>query len=117
YCRLAAAVLAVPVAPTHPLLGDAAFRTATGVHAAALQKAAKKAAWLSDRVYGGVPSSVVGRSQEVCVGPLSGRANVEAWLRAHAVPVTEALVSRILTRARAADHVLGDAELFAMVDV
>jgi 2-isopropylmalate synthase len=116
YCRRAADLLGVAVPASHPLLGDAAFRTATGVHAAALQKAAKKAAWLSDRVYGAVPSAVVGRSQEVCVGPLSGRANVEAWLRAHAVPLTEARVSRILTRARAADHVLADAELLAMVD-
>jgi 2-isopropylmalate synthase len=116
YCTRAAAVLGVPVPATHPLLGEAAFRTATGVHAAALQKAAQKASWLSDRVYGAVPSTVVGRSQEVCVGPLSGRANVEAWLTAHGRPPEEPLVRRILERARAADHVLGEDELLRLLE-
>jgi 2-isopropylmalate synthase len=115
YCRRAAVLLGVTVPPTHPLLGEAAFRTATGVHAAALQKAAQKASWLSDRVYGAVPSAVVGRSQEVCVGPLSGRANVAAWLTAHGLPVDDALVGRILEQARKSDHVLADEELFGMV--
>ena len=116
YCRRAAAVLGVTVPATHPLLGDAAFRTATGVHAAALQKAAQKAAWLSDRVYGAVPSAVVGRSQEVRVGPLSGRANVEAWLTARGRRVAEPLVRRILEHARAADHVLGEDELLRLLE-
>lgn len=116
YCTRAAAVLGVTIPPTHPLLGDAAFRTATGVHAAALQKAAQKAAWLSDRVYGAVPSAVVGRSQEVRVGPLSGRANVEAWLTAHGRRVEESLVRRILDHARAADHVLGEDEIERLLE-
>lgn len=116
YCTRAAAVLAVPIPPTHPLLGDAAFRTATGVHAAALQKAAQKAAWLSDRVYGAVPSAVVGRRQEVRVGPLSGRANVEAWLTAHGRGVEESLVRRILDHARAADHVLAEDEIERLLE-
>ena len=116
YCRSAARLLGVPVPATHPLLGPAAFRTATGVHAAAIQKAVQKAGWLSDHVYGAVPSASVGRVQEVCVGPLSGRANVEAWLTAHGVAATEERVRRILERARAADHVLSDEELGRMVD-
>ncbi|HWP07750.1 MAG TPA: 2-isopropylmalate synthase [Polyangiaceae bacterium] len=116
YCRVAARVLGVPVPATHPLLGDAAFRTATGVHAAAIQKAAQKAGWLSDRVYGAVPSASVGRVQEVCVGPLSGRANVEAWLAAHGIAPSAERVERILAHARAADHVLSDAELERLID-
>jgi len=116
YCRRAASVLDVSVPATHPLLGTAAFRTATGVHASAIHKAAQKAGWLSDRVYGAVPSASVGRVQEVCVGPLSGRANVEAWLAVRGITPSEALVRRILERARAADHVLSDEELGRMVD-
>jgi 2-isopropylmalate synthase len=116
YCRVAARVLGVEVPATHPLLGDAAFRTATGVHAAAIQKAAQKADWLCDRVYGAVPSAIVGRAQQVCVGPLSGRANVEAWLTARGIPPSEERVERILALARAADHVLSDAELKRMID-
>jgi hypothetical protein len=63
-----------------------------------------------------LPSASVGRVQEVCVGPLSGRANVEAWLAGRGLAPGEELLRRILERARAADHVLSDEELGRMVD-
>jgi 2-isopropylmalate synthase len=85
------------------------------VHAAAIRKAARQDAWLSERVYGAVPSSAVGRSQEVCIGPMSGRANVEHWLSLRGLPLEEALIQRLLVRARAADHVLRDAEVLEIV--
>ena len=116
YCRRAAALLGVEIPPNHPLVGAGAFRTATGVHAAAIRKAARQASWLSERVYGAVPSSLVGREQEVCIGPLSGRANVEYWLLLHGVPADEALVVALLARARAADHVLSDEEVLGLVE-
>jgi len=41
----------------YPLAGKDAFRTATGVHAAAIIKAQKKGdQFLADRVYSGVPA-------------------------------------------------------------
>jgi 2-isopropylmalate synthase len=116
YCRRAAALLGVEIPPNHPLVGAGAFRTATGVHAAAIRKAARQATWLSEQVYGAVPSSLVGRAQEVCIGPLSGRANVEHWLLLHGLPSDEALVATLLERARAADHVLSDEEVFELVE-
>jgi 2-isopropylmalate synthase len=115
YCRRAAELLGVRIAPEHPLVGEGAFRTATGVHASAIRKAARQDAWLSERVYGAVPSSAVGRAQEVCIGPMSGRANVEHWLALHGLPEDHALVHALLVRARASDHVLSDHEVFVLV--
>jgi 2-isopropylmalate synthase len=111
YCRLAAQLLGVAIPPSHPLVGEGAFRTATGVHAAAIRKALKQADWLSDRVYGAVPAGAVGRAQELCIGPLSGRANVEHWLSSRGLPLDEALIERVLAYARSADHVLSDREI------
>jgi len=115
YCRRAAELLGVAVPANHPLIGEGAFRTATGVHAAAIRKAERQGSWLSERVYGAVPSSAVGRSQELCIGPLSGRANVEHWLAAHGLPVNERLVGALLAYARSSDHVLADSEVLALV--
>jgi 2-isopropylmalate synthase len=115
YCRRAAELLGVEIPAHHPLVGAGAFRTATGVHAAAIRKAARQASWLSERVYGAVPSSAVGRAQEVCIGPLSGRANVEHWLALNGFDADEGLVRELLARARAADHVLSDTEVLAFV--
>lgn len=115
YCRRAAELLGVAISANHPLVGAGAFRTATGVHAAAIRKAERQSSWLSERVYGAVPSSAVGRSQELCIGPLSGRANVEHWLSEHGVPANDRLVGALLAYARSADHVLDDAEVFAVV--
>ena len=67
----------------YPLVGRDAFRTATGVHAAAIIKAmAKGDAWLADRIYSGVPAGMFGRKQEICIGFMSGASNVNYWLRA-----------------------------------
>ncbi|HTQ02314.1 MAG TPA: 2-isopropylmalate synthase [Polyangiaceae bacterium] len=115
YCKRAAELLGAVVPANHPLVGEGAFRTATGVHAAAIRKAERQSNWLSERVYGAVPSSAVGRSQELCIGPLSGRANVEHWLAARGIPANDALVGALLAYARSADHVLSDSEVFAAV--
>ncbi|NNM33962.1 MAG: 2-isopropylmalate synthase, partial [Gemmatimonadetes bacterium] len=73
YCRIASEACGVPVSCTYPVVGSDAFRTATGVHAAAIIKAeAKGAAWLADRIYSGVPASMVGRNQEIEISPMSG---------------------------------------------
>ncbi len=116
YCRLAAQLLGVAIPPSHPLVGEGAFRTATGVHAAAIRKALKQADWLSDRVYGAVPAASVGRAQELCIGPLSGRANVEHWLSSRELPLDGALIERVLAYARSADHVLSDREVERFVN-
>jgi len=61
YCRTVARATAVPFPDNYPVFGSDAFRTATGVHAAAIIKARDKGDdWLADRIYSGVPAA--GRS-------------------------------------------------------
>src|SRR5262249_27236591 len=77
YCEHFAAALGLEVPAHHPLVGSNAFRTATGVHAAAIVKAEAKGRWLADHVYGLVAPSSVGRSQTIEIGPMSGASNVQ----------------------------------------
>ena len=64
-----------------PVIGRDAFRTATGVHASAIIKAQKKGdRWLTDLVYSGVPASLIGRNEEIEIGPMSGSSNVIFYL-------------------------------------
>ena len=115
YCRRSAELLAWRIPPNHPLVGENAFRTATGVHASAIAKARKQSAWAADRVYGAVPAAALGREQEICIGAMSGSANVVFWLERHGIPVDESLVRAILERARATDHILSEEEILGMV--
>ena len=102
----------MPVPVNYPVIGDDAFRTATGVHAAAVIKARKKGDdWLADRVYSGVPAAMVGREQKIEVGPMSGESNVEFWLRSRNIEPDAAKVEMVLAAAKASDHVLDDLEI------
>ena len=101
----------------YPLVGRDAFRTATGVHAAAIIKAKKKGDdWLSDRVYSGVPAGMFGREQEICVGYMSGASNVTFWLSEHGIEPNKELVDTILKAAKNEKHILSDEEILALVD-
>ncbi len=113
YCQVVAQAYRVPLPPSAPVVGWDAFRTATGVHAAAIAKAEEQGdTWLADRVYSGVPASLVGRSQHIEIGPLSGLSNVKHWLRVHGRdPEDETLCRRILSAAKNADHTLSKEEL------
>jgi isopropylmalate/homocitrate/citramalate synthase len=96
----------------YPVFGRDAFRTATGVHAAAVIKAFRKHdAELMDTVYSGVPARLVGRTQQIEVGPMSGRSNVVFWLEQHGIDATEELVERVFRRAKASSTVLTEQEI------
>ncbi len=116
YCELASRACQVPVPHSHPVVGKDAFRTATGVHAAALIKAeAKGDRWLMDRIYSGVPASLVGRKQRIEVGPMSGVSNVRYWLREHGYDAEdEDLVQRVFKAAKSSDHTLSEEEIEAL---
>jgi 2-isopropylmalate synthase len=117
YCNVAAQGVGWQVPINYPLVGRDAFRTATGVHAAAIIKAeAKGNAWLADRIYSGVPAGMFGRRQEICVGYMSGASNVNYWLRQRKIEPSKDLVEAILARAKATDHILADDEIQAVVD-
>ena len=116
YCEAVSAATGVAIPPNYPIVGKDAFRTATGVHAAAVIKAFRKNDLpLVDAVYSGVPASLVGRQQEVDVGPMSGRSNVVYWLERRGVPVTDDLVDRIFTKAKSSPCVLTEEEILREV--
>jgi 2-isopropylmalate synthase len=105
-----------PVPVNYPVFGADAFRTATGVHAAAIIKAQGKGdAWLADRVYSGVPAGMFGLRQVIEIGNMSGVSNVQYWLRQRGVEPEAEQVERILQAAKASDHVLGEDEVWALV--
>ncbi len=116
YCELAAAACQVPLVHSYPVVGEDAFRTGTGVHAAAIIKAeAKGDAWLADRIYSGIPASMVGRRQRIEIGPMSGLSNVKYWLRENGYdPDDETLARRIFDAAKRTDHTLTEGELIAL---
>ncbi len=116
YCEVASKATGMPVPVNYPLVGADAFRTSTGVHAAAIIKAhAKGDAWLADRIYSGVPAGMFGRGQEIEIGPMSGASNVQHWLRAHHVEPDAALVQEILRQAKSTDRILTGDEILATV--
>lgn len=116
YCHLVARAYQLPLPHSYPVVGEDAFRTATGVHAAAIVKAEQKGdAWLADRVYSGIPASLVGRRQHIEIGPMSGLSNVKHWLREHGYdPEDEALCSRVFQAAKHTDHTLSRQEIEAL---
>ncbi|MCC6553194.1 MAG: 2-isopropylmalate synthase [Polyangiaceae bacterium] len=117
YCTTAAAAVGWDIPINYPLVGRDAFRTATGVHAAAIIKAESKGdAWLADRIYSGVPAGMFGRRQEICVGYMSGGSNVSYWLRQRKIEPSKDLIDAILARAKSTDHILSDEEIQAVVD-
>jgi 2-isopropylmalate synthase len=117
YSEYVSQVTGVPIPPNYPIVGRDAFRTATGVHAAAVIKAFRKQDLaLVDAVYSGVPASLIGREQEIEVGPMSGRSNIIFWLEKRGLAVTEEAVDRILTKAKASASVLHGDEILRELD-
>jgi 2-isopropylmalate synthase len=117
YCERVSATTGVPVPPNYPVVGRDAFRTGTGVHAAAVIKAYKKGDdWLADRIYSGVPAGLVGRHQEIEVGPMSGESNVVYWLEHRRIEPTPERVQAVFRLAKSVDRVLTDAEIHAVLE-
>ena len=116
YCDVVATATEVPIPANYPVVGRDAFRTATGVHAAAVIKAFRKQdRALVDAVYSGVPASLIGREQQIDVGPMSGKSNVVFWLERHGYPADDELVDRIFTKAKSSSMVLTAEEILEQV--
>jgi 2-isopropylmalate synthase len=115
YCERVATATKTVIPPNYPVIGRDAFRTATGVHAAAIVKASQKHdRHLADAVYSGVPAHLFGLEQVIEIGPMSGKSNVLYWLARHQIPADDALVARIFDAAKQSARVLRDDELFAL---
>ena len=112
YCEAVAKATGVPIPANYPVVGSDAFRTATGVHAAAVIKAWKKNDLeLVNTVYSGVPSHYFGMEQVIDIGPMSGRSNVQFWLERRGIPASEEVVERIFNRAKNSDRCLTETEI------
>ena len=115
YCEKVAKATHTTIPPNYPVIGRDAFRTATGVHAAAIIKAYRKNdPALADAVYSGVPSHLFGLDQVIEIGPMSGRSNVIYWLERHNIPADDALVNRIFEAAKQSPRVLTESEVHAL---
>jgi 2-isopropylmalate synthase len=116
YCQTVARAVGWEVPLNYPLVGHDAFRTATGVHAAAIIKAMHKGdAWLADRIYSGVPAGMFGRRQEICIGFMSGASNVNYWLAQRGIASDERLVAEILRAAKGQDHIMTEEEVMSVI--
>jgi isopropylmalate/homocitrate/citramalate synthase len=115
YCETVARATHTTIPPNYPVIGKDAFRTATGVHAAAIAKAFHKGNQdLADAVYSGVPAHLFGLDQIIEIGPMSGKSNVQFWLARHNIPSDEQIVTRILDAAKRSSRVLTEVELHAL---
>src|SRR5215813_3563271 len=114
YCLTVSRATGVPIPKNYPVMGEDAFRTATGVHAAAVIKAFKKGDLeLADSVYSGVPAHDFGLEQTIEIGPMSGKSNVIFWLEHKGLAVTDEVVDRIFHRAKASDRCLTEEEILS----
>jgi 2-isopropylmalate synthase len=116
YVATVADATGVPMPVNMPIVGRDAFRTATGVHAAAVIKAQRRGhEWLSNLVYSGVPAHLIGRRQEIEVGPMSGNSNVVCYLTERGIEATPAAVSSVLQVAKQSNRVLTEQEILDAV--
>jgi 2-isopropylmalate synthase len=114
YCTTVSRATGVPIPKNYPVMGEDAFRTATGVHAAAVIKAFKKGDLdLADSVYSGVPAHEFGLEQTIEIGPMSGKSNVIFWLEQKGLPATDEIVDRVFQRAKASDRCLTEDEILS----
>jgi 2-isopropylmalate synthase len=116
YSETVARATNTTIPPNYPIVGRDAFRTQTGVHAAAIAKAYKRDdIELADAIYSGVPAHLFGLEQIIEIGPMSGRSNVVFWLSKHAIEPTDDAVERILAAAKQSSRVLTAEEILALV--
>ncbi|MEC7240991.1 MAG: LeuA family protein [Myxococcota bacterium] len=114
--ELASRACEVPIPASYPVFGRDAFRTGTGVHAAAVVKAMKRGDdWLADRIYSGVPAGWFGLQQVIEVGHYSGMSNVQAWLISHGYEPTDSLCKAVFDAAKSTNRLLEDEEIHAIV--
>jgi isopropylmalate/homocitrate/citramalate synthase len=118
YCEVASRACRVTIPPGYPVFGSDAFRTATGVHAAAVIKAFKKGETeLANTVYSGVPSHLFGLEQIIDIGPMSGKSNVIYWLEKRGIQATEERVNAIYNKAKQSDRLLTTEEVLEAIHV
>ena len=116
YSETVARATGTVIPPNYPVIGQDAFRTATGVHAAAIAKAYKKGDLeLANSIYSGVPAHLFGLEQVIEIGPMSGRSNVVFWLEKRDLAPSDQVVERILAAAKQSSRILTEDEILSLV--
>ena len=116
YVKFVSKATGVPIPKGYPVVGEDAFRTGTGVHAAAVIKALKKGDdWLADRVYSGVPAGEFGLKQKIEIGPMSGKSNIVYWLKENDYKNSEEAIDKIFEAAKKSKKILTDEELHELI--
>jgi len=116
YVRTVCEATSVPIPFNYPVFGEDAFRTSTGVHAAAILKAQRKGQDdLADRVYSGVPAGLVGLHQRVEIGFMSGKSNVVFYLESRGIAPDDVLVEAILNVAKESKAILTEQQIAEIV--
>jgi 2-isopropylmalate synthase len=116
YCAATARSCHWTIPLNYPVFGRDAFRTATGVHAAAVIKSFRKGdTELADLIYSGVPAGLFGLRQQIEIGPMSGKSNVIYWLESRGLEATDERVTRIYDHAKQAHGVLSEDEVTQLV--
>jgi len=116
YCQTASTACDWPIPHNYPVFGRDAFRTGTGVHAAAVIKSYKKGdRELADLVYSGVPAGQFGLEQVIEIGPMSGKSNVIYWLEKRGIEPSEECVNRIYEHAKNASSILAEEDIRQLV--
>jgi isopropylmalate/homocitrate/citramalate synthase len=116
YCDTAADACGWTIPLNYPVFGRDAFRTATGVHAAAVIKSYRKGDnQLADMIYSGVPAGLFGMKQMIEIGPMSGKSNVIYWLETRGIEATEDRIGRIYDHAKQSTAVLTEEEVMRLV--
>jgi 2-isopropylmalate synthase len=116
YCEVTSNACGWTIPYNYPVFGRDAFRTATGVHAAAVIKSYKKGdRRLADIVYSGVPAGQFGLEQVIEIGPMSGKSNVIYWLEKRGIEPSDERVTRIYDHAKEASAVLAEEEIMQLV--
>ncbi len=116
YCQVASSACEWTIPFNYPVFGRDAFRTATGVHAAAVIKSYRKGdRELADLVYSGVPAGQFGLEQIIEIGPMSGKSNVIYWLEKRGIEPSDERVNRIYEHAKQASCVLAEEDIRQLV--
>src|SRR5688572_345709 len=116
YCSVASSACDWSIPHNYPVFGRDAFRTGTGVHAAAVIKSYKKGdRQLADLVYSGVPAGQFGLEQVIEIGPMSGKSNVIYWLEKRGIEPSDERVNRIFEHAKQASCILAEEDIRELV--
>jgi 2-isopropylmalate synthase len=117
YVELTSKSCHIDIPVNYPLSGSDAFRTATGVHAAAVIKAENKGnQLLADMIYSGVPALWFGKEQEIEIGPMSGLSNIRYWLQKRGIIASDEKILKIFKHAKGSSRILSELEIRTLAE-